>query len=71
MLGRKKEDIQFIDVNADDQLTGKEQWLMQSLTEEKIHRPSKRKGEMPTQQQKRKHQITYLAFQVSCIFLFE
>ncbi|GBM83974.1 Proline-rich protein PRCC [Araneus ventricosus] len=63
MLGRKKEDVQIIDVNADDQLTGKEQWLMQSLTEEKIHRPSKRKGEMPTQQQKRKHQITYLAFQ--------
>ncbi|CAL1263183.1 unnamed protein product [Larinioides sclopetarius] len=63
MLGRKKEDIQIIDVNADDQLIGREQWLMQSLTEEKIHRPSKRKGEMPTQQQKRKHQITYLAFQ--------
>ncbi|KAF8795023.1 proline-rich protein PRCC-like [Argiope bruennichi] len=63
MLGRKKEEVQIIDVNADDQLTGKEQWLMQSLTEEKIHRPSKRKGEMPTQQQKRKHQITYLAFQ--------
>ncbi|KAG8189236.1 hypothetical protein JTE90_013764 [Oedothorax gibbosus] len=55
--------IDIIDVNAGDQLTGKDQWLMQNLTEEKVQRPSKRRHDMPTQQQKRKHQITYLAFQ--------
>lgn len=62
--GRKElEDINIIDVSADDQLTGKDEWLMQSLTEEKVHRPSKRRHDMPTQLQKRKHQITYLAYQ--------
>ncbi|GFS34577.1 proline-rich protein PRCC [Trichonephila inaurata madagascariensis] len=62
--GRKEpEGINIIDVNADDQLTGKEEWLMQSLTEERVQRPSKRRHDMPTQLQKRKHQITYLAYQ--------
>ncbi|GFU37079.1 proline-rich protein PRCC [Nephila pilipes] len=60
---REFEDINIIDVKADDQLTGKDEWLMQSLTEEKVQRPSKRRHEMPTQLQKRKHQITYLAYQ--------
>lgn len=59
---REFEDINFIDVNADDQLTDKNEWLMKSITEEMAHRP-KNKHNMPTQQQKRKHQITYLAFQ--------
>ncbi|GIY12558.1 proline-rich protein PRCC [Caerostris extrusa] len=61
--GRKMENINFIDVKGDDQITGKDEWLMQSLTEERVQRPSKRRHDMPTTQQKRKHQITYLAFQ--------
>ncbi|GFQ99539.1 proline-rich protein PRCC [Trichonephila clavata] len=62
--GRKEpEGINIIDVNADDQLSGKDEWLMQSLTEERVQRPSKRRHDMPTQLQKRKHQITYLAYQ--------
>ncbi|XP_015916898.1 proline-rich protein PRCC [Parasteatoda tepidariorum] len=63
LKGRKEmENINIIDVSADDQLTGKDQWIMQSLTEE-TYRPLKRRHDMPTSQQKRKHQITYLAYQ--------
>lgn len=66
MQGRrhKVENVDIIDVNGAELLTDKNQWLMKSLTEESTHRPSRKKHDMPTQQQKRKHQITYLAFQV-------
>lgn len=65
LKGRRREfeAVDIIDVNADDQLTDRNEWLMKSLTEESTHRPSRKKHNMPTQQQKRKHQITYLAFQ--------
>lgn len=67
LQGKKRkgqaEEIKFIDVSVDDQLSDKTQWLTKSITEELVHRPSRRKNDMPTQLQKRKHQITYLAFQ--------
>ncbi|XP_054714707.1 proline-rich protein PRCC-like [Uloborus diversus] len=65
LQGRRKkfEDVNIIDVNVDDQLTDRNEMLMKSLTQEVEHRPFKRRHDMPTQQQKRKHQITYLAFQ--------
>jgi len=65
LKGRRREfeSVDIIDVNADDQLTDRNEWLMKSLTEESTHRPARKKHNMPTQQQKRKHQITYLAFQ--------
>lgn len=55
-------------MKADDQLTDRNEWLMKSVTEETTHKPKKKHG-LPTQQQKRKHQITYLAFQVCSKFL--
>lgn len=69
LQGRKREfgNVDIIDVNADDQLTNRNEWLMKSVTEEMTYRPKKKHG-LPTQQQKRKHQITYLAFQVCPLF---
>ncbi|XP_013790998.1 proline-rich protein PRCC-like [Limulus polyphemus] len=58
-----KEEIQFIDVSADQQLPNPNEWLTKSITEEKVHQLSRRKHDLPSQQQRRKHQITYLAFQ--------
>lgn len=55
--------INFIDVRADDQLPDKRERLIKALTEETAHQPVKHKGNVPNAQQKRKHQITYLAFQ--------
>ncbi len=72
ILGKKqrgKESINIIDVNADDALDPSE--LMKHITEEtgldrKSHNKKLNK-DMPSSQQKRKHQITYLAFQVSVL----
>lgn len=61
---RGKDDIQIIDVSQDDQLPKPEEWLNQVLSQEAEYQPSRKKGFMPTAQQRRKHQITYLAFQV-------
>ncbi|NP_001107967.1 proline-rich protein PRCC [Xenopus tropicalis] len=61
---RGREEINFVDIKGDDQLSGNQQWLTKSLTEEKTMKSfSKRKGEQPTGQQRRKHQITYLIHQ--------
>lgn len=60
---RGKEDIEIIDVSQDDQLPKTEEWLTKILTQESEYRPSRKKGFFPTAQQRRKHQITYLAFQ--------
>ena len=45
------------------------EWLTKQLTEESQYTSaqSHKKKDGPTSQQKRKHQITYLAFQVICI----
>ncbi|KAK3585289.1 hypothetical protein CHS0354_040236 [Potamilus streckersoni] len=58
---RGKEEINIVDVNADDFVASTEE-LTKSLTEETDHRSQKNK-DLPSSQQRRKHQITYLAFQ--------
>ncbi|NP_001084270.1 proline rich mitotic checkpoint control factor L homeolog [Xenopus laevis] len=61
---RGREEINFVEIKGDDQLSGNQQWMTKSLTEEKTMKSfSKRKGEQPTGQQRRKHQITYLIHQ--------
>ncbi|KAJ0055069.1 hypothetical protein NL108_009003, partial [Boleophthalmus pectinirostris] len=62
---RGKEEITFLEIKGDDQLSGTQQWLTKSITEEKQNRSSfsKKRGGMPTGQQRRKHQITYLIHQ--------
>ncbi|XP_041464690.1 proline-rich protein PRCC-like [Lytechinus variegatus] len=62
---RGKEEIQFIDIKADDQIgpTAGLQDMVKSMTEEKEYRGKLKKEQLPTSQQKRKHQITYLARQ--------
>ncbi|EDO32056.1 predicted protein [Nematostella vectensis] len=59
----RKEQINIIDITAADQTKDVELMLTKMSSEEVAHRPSKKKGNMPTSQQRRKHQITYLAFQ--------
>ncbi|XP_041037675.1 proline-rich protein PRCC [Carcharodon carcharias] len=59
-----KEEVSFVEIKGDDQLSGSQQWLMKSLSEEKDMKSfSKKRGEQPTSQQRRKHQITYLIHQ--------
>lgn len=61
---RGREEINFVEIKGDDQLSGTQQWLTKALTEEKNMKSfSKKKGEQPTGQQRRKHQITYLIHQ--------
>lgn len=60
---RGQEDINIIDVSQDDQLPKSEEWLTKGLTEERASYSHRKKTHMPTSQQRRKHQITYLAFQ--------
>lgn len=57
--------MNIIDVNADDHISSvnAEDWMLKSLTEEKEAREELKKEQLPTHQQKRKHQITYLARQ--------
>lgn len=65
MQGKKhrgKEEINIVDVNADD-FTAPED-LAKYLSEEQSYQShNKKDGNQPTAQQKRKHQIHYLAFQ--------
>nr|XP_015192103.1 PREDICTED: proline-rich protein PRCC [Lepisosteus oculatus] len=60
-----KEEVKFLEIKGDDQLSGSQQWLTKAITEEKDQRKSfsKKKGDQPTGQQRRKHQITYLIHQ--------
>lgn len=62
---RGKEEVKFLEIKGDDQLSGNQQWMTKNMTEEKQIRQSfsKKKGEQPTGQQRRKHQITYLIHQ--------
>lgn len=64
MQGKKhrgKESINIVDVNADDFISTVD--VHKSMTEEQPDRMSHKKGDGPSSQQKRKHQITYLAHQ--------
>ena len=69
--GRREapEDIQFIDVNQDDILPDRDEWMTKQLTEEKVVRRPQKSADDPTSQQRRKHQITYLAHQVRYLLL--
>ncbi|XP_054620666.1 proline-rich protein PRCC isoform X2 [Dunckerocampus dactyliophorus] len=62
---RGKEEVKFLEIKGDDQLSGHQQWLTKSMSEEKNNRGSfsKKRGGQPTGQQRRKHQITYLIHQ--------
>ncbi|XP_053468419.1 proline-rich protein PRCC [Ictalurus furcatus] len=62
---RGKEEIKFLEIKGDDQLSGHQQWMMKNMTTETEPRRSfsKKKGDQPTGQQRRKHQITYLIHQ--------
>ncbi|XP_046962050.1 proline-rich protein PRCC [Vanessa cardui] len=62
---RKREEIQLVDVNQQEVLNEARQLLMKGLMEDTSKRQSvsKKRGNEPTHQQRRKHQITYLAHQ--------
>lgn len=60
--GNKKKDIEIVDINAADIMPDPREWMTKSLTEEQPIAPCA-KGEEPSLQQRRKHQITYLAYQ--------
>jgi len=53
---------ELIDINETEIRPDKDEWLMKALTEEKPTRSHKKSGG-PSGQSKRKHQITYLAYQ--------
>lgn len=66
LMGKKgmSEAINFINVSADDGLLTRDEWMTKALTEEKpTHSFSKKQDGLPSQKQKQKHQITYLAHQ--------
>ncbi|XP_047519847.1 proline-rich protein PRCC [Pieris napi] len=60
---RKREEIQIVDVNQQEVLKDAREMLLKGLMDDTTKRQShsKKKGNEPTSQQKRKHQITYLA----------
>ncbi|XP_051527771.1 proline-rich protein PRCC-like [Myxocyprinus asiaticus] len=62
---RGREEIKFLEIKGDDQLSGNKQWMTKNMTTEMEPRKSfsKKKGDQPTGQQRRKHQITYLIHQ--------
>uniref|UniRef100_A0A1B6EYH8 Proline-rich protein PRCC n=1 Tax=Cuerna arida TaxID=1464854 RepID=A0A1B6EYH8_9HEMI len=62
-LKMQAQEVSVIDVSGDAIMPDSRDWLTKQLTEETSHRPSHKRKDGPTTQQKRKHQITYLAFQ--------
>lgn len=73
MVGKKfrGEAMHIVDVNADDQMSKDD--LTKHLTEEVagFSYSKKKNKDMPSSVQKRKHQITYLAFQVKILIWTE
>lgn len=59
--GRNREEIQIMDVSSNDIMPDQREWLTKQLTEEQPRHSSKKGMFGPSSQQKRKHQITYLA----------
>lgn len=60
----KKEDIQFIDISQDEVKLNQKEWLRNQLTQETEFQPTGRLvGDGPGSGTKKKHQITYLAYQ--------
>lgn len=62
---RKREEIQIVDINQQEVLSEAREMLLKGLMDDTSKRQSasKKRGHEPTNQQKRKHQITYLAHQ--------
>lgn len=61
---QKNAEFQVIDVSGDAILPDAREWMTKQLTEEQnTNIQSHKKKDGPTTQQRRKHQITYLAFQ--------
>ncbi|KOB69621.1 Diphteria toxin resistance protein 2, dph2 [Operophtera brumata] len=62
---RRREDIHIVDVDQKEVLADAQQWLLKGLMDDTSKRvsSSKKRGNEPTNMQKRKHQITYLAHQ--------
>ncbi|XP_041975134.1 proline-rich protein PRCC [Aricia agestis] len=62
---RKHEEIQIIDINQQEVLNDAREMLLKGLMDDTSTRQSasKKRGNEPTSQQRRKHQITYLAHQ--------
>ncbi|CAH2102974.1 unnamed protein product [Euphydryas editha] len=62
---RKREEIQIVDINQQEVLSEARQMLLKGLMDDTSKRQSasKKRGHEPTSQQRRKHQITYLAHQ--------
>lgn len=58
--GRKREEIQIVDVSGDSIMPDQREWLTKQLTEEQPRSSGKSKI-FSNSMQKRKHQITYLA----------
>ena len=65
---RKAAASQILDVHGDNLVMNSQEWLLQSLSEEKVQKSHKKKNDGPSTVEKRKHQITYLAHQV-CIYV--
>lgn len=68
LCGRKRKgqfinEIEVIDIHEDKILAETKKNLVKQLTEEVNYRPSHKKFHGPSSLQKRKHQITYLAYQ--------
>ncbi|XP_022105540.1 proline-rich protein PRCC-like isoform X2 [Acanthaster planci] len=68
LMGKRnvgRESVNVVNVAADDVIgpTSHLDWLKKNLTEEKEYRAKLRKEQLPTGQQRRKHQITFLAHQ--------
>lgn len=57
-----KPELNIIDINETDVRPDRREWMTKSLTEEQPAAAVK-KGDEPSVQSKRKHQITYLAYQ--------
>lgn len=63
-----REKIVIVDVNADDALLSRDEWMTKTLTEEKFGgggggRRKNSDGHMPSAKERQKHQITFLAHQ--------
>lgn len=61
--GNKNQEIDIIDVNAADIMPDPREWMTKSWTEEQPAPSTCKKEDEPSLQQRRKHQITYLAYQ--------
>lgn len=68
LCGNKKKRQQMamniVDLSGEEVMPDSKEWLLKQLSEEKkVRSHSHKKGTGPSSQQRRKHQITYLAFQ--------